>query len=215
MNRVSNKRQAAGFTLIELMAVVAIVGILAALAVTAYTKNVRNARRTEVLADLSNLSLRERAAFNVHGHYISTTDDENDLYPVAPNQLVNFKREIAWGTNDPGYHRDGVADGQLYFTGGGDEHGFDAMNFMPEGANSYCTYGAIAGVGSSAANPEVPPVAGLGLEVFPANIRPRYANRDWFYAVAKCDFDRDGIFWEFTTAHFTSDVTDGGVNVGE
>ena len=39
--------------------------------------------------------------------------------------------------------------------------------------------------------------------------------RDWFYAFAKCDFDLDGVFWEFTVGHFTSDVSMGDTNFGE
>ena len=45
---------------------------------------------------------------------------------------------------------------------------------------------------------------------------PRFFARDWFYAFAKCDFDRDGVLWEFTTAHHMSRVSDGdGSRFGE
>jgi hypothetical protein len=43
----------------------------------------------------------------------------------------------------------------------------------------------------------------------------RFYARDWIYAFVKCDFDRDGAFWEFTTAQFASDVSMGDSNLGE
>ena len=206
-----------GFTLIELLTVVAILGIMATLAMVGYTKNVRNARRTEVIGDLSNLSLRENGLMSVRGHYASTSTGENDTYPVAPNQLASKDGAIQWSITDEGYTRDAVAIGTPYFRAGGVEHGFDAMSFMPEGGHSYCAYGVITGDGSNGDFGDVPPAFPLASEVFPntdAQLERFYA-RDWFYAFAKCDFDHDGVYWEFTTAHFTTDVSMGDSNFGE
>ena len=50
-----------------------------------------------------------------------------------------------------------------------------------------------------------PPSGTLADQVFPTAAEEFYA-RDWFYAFALCDFDKDGTFWAFTTAHYTSDV---------
>ncbi len=214
-----------GFTLVELMTVVAILGIMAALAIGAYTKNVRNARRTEVIGDLSNLSLRENAMLSVRGHYASTSTTEDDTYPVAPNELQNKTGAIAWGVTDAGYTRDAVAADTPYFRHGGAEHGFDALSFIPENGESFCVYGVLSGGGTngpdgnngSLLNNDEPPVFPLASEVFPADPAElqRFYARDWFYAFAKCDFDRDGTFWEFSTAHFTSDVSMGDDNYGE
>jgi prepilin-type N-terminal cleavage/methylation domain-containing protein len=207
-----------GFTLIELMTVVAIVGIMATLALVGYTKNVRNARRTEVIGDLSNLALRENAMLSARGHYASTTNNEDDTYPV-PAALLQTQdgNPVAWNINDEGYTSDAVAVGTPYFRAGGLEHGFDALNFMPEGARSYCAYGVISGDGSNGEFGDEPPNGGLGSQVFPASDvqLQRFYARDWFYGFAKCDFDRDGIFWEFTVAHFSSDVSMGDTNYGE
>jgi type IV pilus assembly protein PilE len=206
-----------GFTLVELMTVLAILGIMATLAIAGYTKNVRNARRTEVIGDLSNLSLRENGLMSVRGHFASTSTSETDTYPVAPNELANKDSAIQWSITDEGYTRDAVAIGTPYFQAGGIEHGYDAMSFMPEGGHSWCVYGVISGDGTNGEFGDEPPAFPLATEVFPNNgpQLERFYARDWFYAFAKCDFDRDGTFWEFTTAHFTTDVSMGDKNFGE
>ena len=124
---------------------------------------------------------------------------------------------VQWSITDEGYTRDAVAVGTPYFRAGGVEHGFDAMSFMPEGGRSFCAYGIISGDGSNGEYGDEPPVFPLASEVFPNDgiELERFYARDWFYAFAKCDFDRDGIFWEFTTAHFSSTVSMGDTNFGE
>ncbi|KIG11619.1 hypothetical protein DB30_03108 [Enhygromyxa salina] len=199
------------------MTVVAILGIMATLALVGYTKNVRNARRTEVIGDLSNLSLRENGLMSVRGHYASTSTGEDDTYPVAPGQLADKDGAIQWSITDEGYTRDAVAIGTPYFRAGGVEHGFDAMSFMPEGGHSYCAYGVITGDGTNGEFGDEPPALPLAAEVFPnTDVQlERFYARDWFYAFAKCDFDHDGVYWEFTTAHFATDVSMGDSNFGE
>lgn len=215
--RAKARASARGFTLIELLTVVAILGIMATLALVGYTKNVRNARRTEVIGDLSNLALRENAMMSARGHYASTASTEDDTYPVAPVQLQNEEGAIQWDITQPGYTSDAVAVGTPYFQAGGLEHGFDVMNFLPEGGHSWCAYGVISGDGTNGEFGDEPPGEALGAEVFPAGDLQlqRFYARDWFYAFAKCDFDHDGTFWEFTTAHFTTDVSMGDTNYGE
>jgi len=200
-----------------MLAVVAILGILATLAIAGYTKNVRNARRTEVVGNLSNIALRQNTMLSVRGHYASTSTDEADTYPVAPVQLASETGAIQWNPGDEGYTRDAVAIDTPYFRAGGVEHGFDALNFMPEGGKTWCAYGVISGDGSLGEFGDEPPVSELATEVFPGGDAQltRYYAREWFYAFAKCDFDRDGTYWEFTTAHFQSDVNMGDRNFGE
>ena len=206
-----------GFTLVELLTVVAILGIMATLAIGAYTKNVRNARRTEVIGDLANISLRQNNFLSLRGHYASTSTGEDDTYPVVPAQLQNETGAIQWDTQQEAYHRDAMAIDTPYFRDGGVEHGFDAIGFLPEGADSWCAYGVISGDGSTGTFGDVPPAQQLAGEVFPnGDVQlQRYYARDWFYAFAKCDFDRDGTFWEFTTAHFSTEVSMGDSNFGE
>lgn len=210
-------RSERGFTLVELMAVVAILGIMSTLALVGYTKNVRNARRTEVIGDLSNLSLRENAMLSARGHYASTATGEDDTYPVTPGELASKDGAIQWDISQPGYTRDAVAVGTPYFRAGGLEHGFDVMNFMPEGGRSWCVYGVLSGDGTTGEFGDEPLGSDLGQAVFPAGDPQlqRFYARDWFYAFAKCDFDRDGVFWEFTTAHFSTEVSMGDSNYGE
>jgi prepilin-type N-terminal cleavage/methylation domain-containing protein len=210
-------KRARGFTLVELMAVVAILGIMATLALVGYTKNVRNARRTEVIGDLSNLALRENGMMSLRGHYASTANDEDDTYPVPPGDLASKQGAIQWGVDDESYSRDAVAVGTPYFRAGGLEHGFDAMNFMPEGGHSWCAYGVISGDGTTGEFGDEPPAYDLSAQVFlktSAELE-RFFARDWFYAFAKCDLDHDGVYWEFTVGHASSDVSMGDTNYGE
>ena len=210
-------RNTRGFTLVELLTVVAILGIMATLALAGYTKNVRSARRTEVIGDLSNLALRENGLLSARGHYASTSATEDDTYPVVPNELQNKDGAIQWSITDEGYTRDAVGVGTPYFRAGGLEHGYDVMSFMPEGSSSWCVYGVISGDGTDGQDGDEPPALPLGAEVFVAGdpSLERFYARDWFYAFAKCDFDRDGTFWEFTNAHFSTDVSMGDKNFGE
>jgi prepilin-type N-terminal cleavage/methylation domain-containing protein len=207
--QAGKRRSEAGFTLIELMAVVIILGILAAVAIAAYSKQIRSAHRTEVIADLSNLTLRQKTFFAVSGHYASSTncEGENCTYPRMSDINANTV-PFPWDVNDPGYTAASHGEGQ-YFRGGADMHGFDALRFLPEGGSSWCGYATISGHGTNAAdseNADEPnvgdPIAGA---IFPPTSAPHFA-RDWFYSYALCDFDFDGVYWAFSTAHYESNV---------
>ena len=197
----------AGFTLIELMTVMVILGVLAVVAIVAYGRHVRNAHKTEVVSDLSNLVLREKTWFATNGHYASTTDCEGAActYPLA-SDLTTARSALPWDVGDDAFTLATQLDAP-YFRGGGDVHGFDALKFAPEGGDSWCGYAAISGHGATApaGEDDVPPTATLADQVFPA-AGTAYFARDWFYAYALCDFDFDGTYWAFSTAHYTSEV---------
>ena len=212
----SAARGSYGFTLIELMAVVVILGVLATVAIAAYSRHVRNAHKTEVISDLSNLSLRQRSFRAVQGHFASTTNCEGAdcTYPVA-STIATERGPISWDVAAAEYTLAGQGDG-AYFRGGGALHGFDALRFLPEGGDSWCGYATISGHGTNSTNPataDEPPSDTLAAQVFPPGSDAYFA-RDWFYGYALCDFDFDGTYWAFSTAHYNSEVNSTADNTG-
>ncbi len=199
-----------GFTLIELMTVVVILAVLAVVAVGAYSKHIRSAHKTEVVADLSSLTLRQKTFFAKSGHYASSTDCEGPTctYPDATT-LEGIAGPVLWLPADNGYTATGAAGSM--FRGGEAVHGFDALQFMPQNGHSLCGYATISGWGTTApgGNDDIPADVGgavLIAQEFPAGTEQFY-DHDWFFSYALCDFDYDGEFWAFTTTHYATTVS--------
>lgn len=203
-------RAAGGFTLIELMTVVVILAVLAVVAIGAYSRHIRNAHKTEVVSDLSALTLRQKTFLAKSGHYASTSADEGptNTYPDA-TAFMAAQNSIRWNPADAGYTAAGAA-GPM-FRGGEAVHGFDALQYMPEGGDSWCGYATISGWGAqgAAGSNDVPTDVGTPVLVaqdFPIGSE-QFFDRDWFFSYALCDFDFDGVFWAFTTTHVAANVT--------
>lgn len=202
-------RGSRGFTLIELMAVVVILAVLAVVAIGAYSRQIRNAHKTSVVGDLSSLTLRQKTFLAKSGHYASSTACEGPActYPDMTTVTADAM-PFAWQPALPAYTAAGETG--AFFRNGDGVHGFDALQFLPDGGNSWCGYATISGWGAldDTGNADVPgDVAGgtLIAEAFPVAAN-QYYSRDWFFSYAICDFDFDGRYWAFTTSHYSANV---------
>jgi hypothetical protein len=192
------------------MTVVVILAVLAVVAVGAYSKHIRNAHKTEVVSDLSSLTLRQKTFLAKSGHYASSSACEGEActFPTADTIAVARNAQY-WDPAVAGYTAAGASGAG--FRGGDAVHGFDALQFMPEGGDSWCGYATISGWGATApaGSNDIPSdFAGAVLlaQEFP-DASPQFFDRDWFFSYALCDFDFDGTYWAFTTTHYAANVT--------
>lgn len=74
-------RRQSGFTLIELMVVIAIVAIIAAIAIPSFNEQVRRSRRSEAIAGLGDIQLKQERWRSNHMAYGTTA---NLAMPTSP-----------------------------------------------------------------------------------------------------------------------------------
>jgi len=72
MTRLPRK---AGFTLVELMIVVVIVGILATVATASYRKYQQSARKSEAVAAINDIRMKQETFYSTYSRYQSSTTD--------------------------------------------------------------------------------------------------------------------------------------------
>lgn len=188
-------RNTKGFTLVELLFVLAILAVLATAAVGSYTISVRKSHMADVYANLGNLVQREALSLSVHGHYSSTSTCEGPtcVYPLGSTVSNASLVPARWDVADAGYSLAGASDGP-YVRGGPDQHGFDALRFLPTGGSSWCGYGVVSGNSAQDLPDTAQPLALALYENQPTS-------GDWFYAYALCDFDFDGTYAAITVSN--------------
>lgn len=103
------RRNAAGFTLIELMIVVAVIAILAAIAYPMYTEQVRKAGRTEGREALLAIAQAEERRYTAEGSY---TADFSDL---GVGSVCDVSGSVCT-TKEKGYYTITLSGGGSTFT---------------------------------------------------------------------------------------------------
>ena len=98
--RVSRRRSANGFTLIELMIVVAVIAILAAIAYPSYQEYVLRSRRVEGQALLNDAAARMERWRAQNGSYMqpTTDDDYKKLMPGGRSSPNGYYKLTVGGT---------------------------------------------------------------------------------------------------------------------
>jgi prepilin-type N-terminal cleavage/methylation domain-containing protein len=159
-----------GFTMIELMMALAVLGILATLAVVAYTRNLRKARAAEVPQMFGELSTKQEAYRAENGVYLS----------ACPNPGIPSATSVDCNENDyfptplPGKGQ-AMAVGTL-------PNRWVVLRVAPGRSSLYCQYNLIAApAGFSPTN--LGPTGQL--------LYPTAPIQDYYYMLARCDWDGD------------------------
>jgi prepilin-type N-terminal cleavage/methylation domain-containing protein len=169
----------AGFTMVELMMVIVIIGILATVASVSYAKYARKANSSEVSQIFGELKTREEAYHAENGAYLSACASPGTATPTT----LDCAENDFWPAALPGKGKK-IAIGTLPAS-------WSALKVAPGKASLYCQYSVVSGSGGFA-------VSGMG-----ALGQSLYATdplRDWYYLVARCDWDGDpatnSLYWQ-------------------
>jgi prepilin-type N-terminal cleavage/methylation domain-containing protein len=185
------RRDAGGFTLVELMIVVVIIGILSAIAMPLYSRSRYRSfalEASEVLGRITASQEAYRATFNMYA------DTSNDL---ALSGTTNGSSGVLGNNWWPALMtRD--ADGQVDFYTNL-PGAWNQLGVRPRQRVRY-SYQTIAG------RPGVAPAVGGTSPDLGYALMPPAQRGCWYYAVASGDLDRDGLYSRFELSNFTSGI---------
>jgi len=95
-------RQAAAFTLIELMIVIAIIGILAAIAYPSYQEHVRSAKRADAQTALLELAHFMERYYTANGRYVNAAGSAPALpFEEAPKDGATKAYDLQFAEDEP------------------------------------------------------------------------------------------------------------------
>jgi type IV pilus assembly protein PilA len=102
--RQNVRRQARGFTLVELMIVVAVIGVIASLAIPNYMRFTARTNRSEMLETVSKIKLNFKTVFDNTGTFVtSSTAAAGATSVVNPSAAVPIGQPASWDTHAPGW----------------------------------------------------------------------------------------------------------------
>jgi type IV pilus assembly protein PilE len=79
-SKLTGRRSASGFTMVELMVVVAIIGILAAVAIPSYKSSVKKSNRSAAKTALLDMAAREEKYYSLNNAYSGSATSNQDLF---------------------------------------------------------------------------------------------------------------------------------------
>lgn len=163
-----------GFTLLELMIVVVIIAILASVAAASYKRFGRRARVQQAIAFLGDVRIKQETYYQTYHRYVST-ETPSTWWPTAVDLSGNAPANT-WGINcnlagDVAAHPGWCALGAGFAP---NEEVFFQYQVVARDPTSPQASTAVSPVHN------IPYVADL--------------NRDWWYARARADFDRNGVY---------------------
>ena len=172
---MARRRNAAGFTLIELMIVVAIIAVLATIAGTAYRRYMDAGRTAEAMSMLGEIRAKEeafRAEFGAYSGWSAGSELATNSLPAVDNTTC-----IGGGTKEP-CHKQLPAAGS--YTGAWAF--WKGLGINPGRTDLYCGY--IVNFG-----PTPPATTSTVAGTIGAQLLPGTITGPWWYAIAICDND--------------------------
>jgi type IV pilus assembly protein PilA len=102
--RQNLRRQARGFTLVELMIVVAVIGVIASLAIPNYMRFTAKTKRSEMLETVSKLKMSFKNGYDNTGNFAtSSTAAVGALSSINPSSAVAVGQPASWNPQAAGW----------------------------------------------------------------------------------------------------------------